>query len=82
MEKFSNEVEAALYSGRKIEAIKLLREEKSIGLKEAKELIDSYIESNTELQEKLKQSQAGSSTVFLCIIIVALAYGAYHFFLR
>lgn len=36
------EVLAALQQGRKIEAIKLLRELKGIGLKEAKDAVDSH----------------------------------------
>jgi ribosomal protein L7/L12 len=37
------QVVAALERGQKIEAIKLLRELKGIGLKEAKEAVDDYM---------------------------------------
>jgi hypothetical protein len=39
-ESLSIEVRDAVEGGRKIEAIKLLREERGIGLKEAKEAVD------------------------------------------
>lgn len=41
-EPLPHEVIAALERGQKIEAIKLLRELKGIGLKEAKEAVDHY----------------------------------------
>ncbi len=39
----SPEVEAAIQRGNKIEAIKAYREETNVGLKEAKEYIESYM---------------------------------------
>ncbi len=41
----STAVVAVLRQGNKIEAIRLLREERGIGLKEAKEAVDQYIKS-------------------------------------
>ncbi|MCP5397265.1 MAG: ribosomal protein L7/L12 [Sphingomonadaceae bacterium] len=37
------EVQAALAAGRKIEAIKLVREKTGLGLKEAKELVEASV---------------------------------------
>lgn len=40
-QELSPEVEQAIAAGRKIDAIKLVREETGLGLKEAKELVDA-----------------------------------------
>lgn len=43
----------ALTLGHKIEAIKIVRKEKSIGLKEAKELVEAYERANPNLRPEL-----------------------------
>jgi ribosomal protein L7/L12 len=54
---FSNEVIQALKNGRKIEAIKLLRNETGLGLKEAKELVENYIDEHTEIKEAFQANK-------------------------
>lgn len=49
---------AALNAGRKIEAIKIVRERQGIGLKEAKELVDSYVAVHPEIGAQLEQQRA------------------------
>jgi ribosomal protein L7/L12 len=43
--EFEPEVVAAINSGQKVTAIKILRQKRGIGLKEAKELVDAYSEN-------------------------------------
>lgn len=52
------EAVAALNAGRKIEAIKIVREQQGIGLKEAKELVEGYLAVHPEIGAQLEQSRA------------------------
>ena len=68
----------AIHANRKIDAIKLLREERGLGLKEAKELVDAYTMKNPQLV--VQRSARGSGGKFILIIaIAAAAYAAYRF---
>lgn len=67
----------AITSGRKIEAIKLLRKEWGIGLKEAKERVELHINSSPELKDKL---QSGESENFVICLLIAAAIAIYFFF--
>jgi ribosomal protein L7/L12 len=49
---------AALWRGNVIEAIKLVRLEKNIDLKEAKDQVDEYLRSQPVLKNKVQQVQA------------------------
>lgn len=49
---------AALQRGNKIEAIKIVREERKIGLKEAKDAVDNYLQGQPALQSTLARAQA------------------------
>lgn len=67
---------AALNLGRKIEAIKIVRESSGLGLKDAKGLVDAYVATQPHLQDKL----AATTTVtirgcvfFLLGLLAALA---------
>ena len=53
-------VVAALRRGDKIEAIKLLREDQQIGLKEAKAEIDRYLQANPGLLQQMQAKQAAT----------------------
>ena len=78
--KLPADVLNAIHAGRKIEAIKLLRQHDGLGLKDAKHMVDAYAMQNRHL---IAQPEPGSGTgrlVFIIIILTA-AYGAYHFFL-
>lgn len=72
---------AAIHENRKIEAIKLLRDHGNLGLKEAKEIVDSYAPEHPHLiasrQPKLETSL--SRLVILGILLAAL-YALYRFF--
>jgi ribosomal protein L7/L12 len=70
----------ALQHGNKIDAIRLVREERKIGLKEAKTLVEAYVESEPTLQARLRERSAATSTAVLrwagiCISGAALILG-------
>jgi len=71
----------AVREGHKIEAIKLLREKENLGLKEAKEIIDRYAESQ---QPAISRRSGNQESVFrraLPFIWLACAlYLAYSYF--
>ena len=67
---------AALAGGRKIEAIKILREEWHLGLKEAKDQVDDYIRQNPSVFHE--QEKKNASFVWLLAVLV-LAAAAYYF---
>lgn len=71
-----------LWRGQMIEAIKLLRVERNLGLKEAKDLVDAYIRSQPSLRKKMEEAQAESWQKLKRALIVALiiAAAAYVFF--
>lgn len=50
---------AALRQGNKIEAIKLVRREKGLELKDAKDLVETYVRADPDLQASLASTQSG-----------------------
>ena len=87
-------IHAAMASGNKLEAVKLLKEATGLGLAEAKERIDAAMQSEPlNLQAALNQPtqpNAASSApgevksspgiLWLALILVALAWGAWFYF--
>ena len=75
---------AALQRGNKIEAIKITREERSIGLKEAKDAIEDYVRSQPGLQSSFAAAQAETkrSALFWLAALSALAFLAYYFLVK
>lgn len=67
---------AALRGGNVIEAIKLVRLEHDIGLKEAKDQVDAYLRSQPALKKKLEEAQAETRQSLLRWLILLLAIGA------
>ncbi|HEY5627682.1 MAG TPA: hypothetical protein VIR79_07030 [Nitrospira sp.] len=69
-----------LWRGEVIEAIKLVRLDRHIGLKEAKDAVDAYLRSQPALQRKLEQAQAetrqklGRWLMWLLILAAGAAY--------
>lgn len=66
-----SEVIEELEEGRLISAIKILRTKRSIGLKEAKHLVEGYLEQNPYLKVERPKSSSGP------IIVLAFAFLAY-----
>lgn len=54
----------ALWHGNVIEAIKVVREERNIGLKEAKSLVNAYIASQPAIKKKIDQVLATAQQRF------------------
>ena len=74
------DVIAAIEAGRKIEAIRLLREAEGIELAEAKRLVDLYAAKNPNLLagSELKDEGSGGTLLFAIAVVVA-AYLAWRF---
>jgi t-SNARE complex subunit (syntaxin) len=71
----SNAVIAALQNGNKIEAIKIVREERSTGLKEAKDVVENYLKMHPDLQSSFasaRSSRKRRALLWLLVFIVAL----------
>lgn len=71
----------ALWQGNVIEAIKLVRQERNIGLNEAKGLVDTYVASQPALKKKLEQVIATAQQRFIRWLIgfLVLAAGVGYF---
>ena len=71
----------ALEQGQTIEAIKIVRLERGLGLKESKDLVDAYLKSRPDLQRRLEAAQAESRQGFVrwLVIFLALAVVAAYF---
>lgn len=67
------EVVNAIHAGRKIEAIKLLREARGLGLKDAKHAVDAYIRENPSAQ----QPRSSGGGLVIIVAIVLLGYALY-----
>jgi len=76
----STSIQEAIRTGRKIEAIKLLRKERGIGMKEAKEIIDQeitgYRASNPGAFSDSAPSGRGLVLTFIALVAIALYYFA------
>ena len=75
---------SALRRGNKIDAIKIVREERNIGLKEAKDAVEDYLRNDPALQSSLAASQANAKRAALrwLAVLVGLAILAYYFLTR
>ena len=72
-----------LWRGDVIAAIKVVRAERNLGLKEAKDLVDAYIRSQPSLRQKMEQVQAEMWQKLKRGLLVALIFAAaaaYFFF--
>lgn len=71
----------ALWQGNVIEAIKLVRQERNVGLTEAKDRVDTYIASQPALKKKLDQVIATAQRRFIRWLIgfLVLAAGIGYF---
>src|SRR5215813_9560833 len=75
---------AALQRGNKIEAIKMLRAERNIGLKEAKDAVDDYVSSQPSLLASLASAQndARRTALLWLAVLAGLAFLAYYFLIK
>ena len=72
-DELPDEVRYAIEAGKKIEAIKLLREARGIGLKEAKDAIDPLFEEHAPAGAR---GGCGGALFALVTLGAALAHGA------
>ena len=63
---------AALHHGNKIEAIKLVRAERGIGLKEAKDVVEEYLRTQPFLQQTFTAVQAQTKRSLLLWLAVLI----------
>lgn len=71
----------SLWQGNVIEAIKVVRQERNIGLNEAKEAVETYIASEPALKKKMDQVLATAKQRFIRWLIgfLVLAVGIAYF---
>jgi hypothetical protein len=74
----------ALEQGNAIEAIKIVRLERGLGLKESKDLVDGYLRSRPDLQQRLAAAQAEMRQGFIrwLVIVLVLAAAAAYFVMQ
>jgi hypothetical protein len=66
----------ALEQGQTIEAIKIVREQRGLGLKESKDLVDAYLKTRPDLQRRLQAAQSEAWRGFVRWLAVFLALAA------
>jgi hypothetical protein len=75
------DVKTAIHANRKIEAIKLLREHRGIGLKESKQAVEEYIaQLPAGVPTRSGQSDTGLGRLLFLGFCVALVYLLYKYF--
>ena len=82
-QELSPEIYQLLALGRKIEAIKLIREETGLGLAEAKEIADAlsgHSATDTPPPPAMKE-EGGAGGFFAIVAAILIAYFVYAFFL-
>lgn len=73
---------AALEKGRKIEAIKHVRMAQGVGLKEAKDIVEEFIERSPSVKNRMAAANAESAGNGLrwLFLLAAIAAVAYYFY--
>lgn len=64
---------AALQAGNPIAAIKILREQRKLGLKEAKDIVDGYVQEQPALQRAIAATRAREVRKALLVLAVVAA---------
>lgn len=80
---FSDEIIAAVDSGNKIQAIKLLREETGLGLKDAKDAIDALVEERRDdllIAAGMTEEGGAGGLIKMVVAIVAVLAIYFYFF--
>ena len=71
-----SDVVDAIHANRKIDAIKLLREHRGLGLKEAKQEVDAYVRENKHLLPE-QSSGCGPGTLIVIVLGVVASWFIY-----
>jgi ribosomal protein L7/L12 len=71
----------ALRKGQTIEAIKILRQERGLDLRDAKQAVDQYVRANPSLERAMQAAQAGprSGCAVWALGFLALLAAGYYF---
>ncbi len=80
--ELDSDVVEEILNGRKVRAIKKLRETKGLGLKEAKVMVDTYCAENNITHSGLVRSSSGSGKGLLVIIVLGIALAAIYRLLK
>ena len=80
--EISDDVIAAVDKGRKIEAIKILRDETGLGLKEAKDVVDRLARSRKGESgvTSSMQEEGGAGGMIRMVVLIAIILGVYFYF--
>ncbi len=72
----------ALAQGKKLEAIRLLRQQQGLGLREAKERVEEHIARHMDAMPHLAPGQVDDNATgsFVLLVAVLLGFGAYWYF--
>jgi hypothetical protein len=70
--KLSESAIAALQSGNKIQAIKLVRVEQGLGLKEAKDAVEEYLRTQPSLQQTFAATQTQTKRNALLWLVILI----------
>ncbi len=65
--------------GQKIEAIKIVREERGIELSDAKDVVEEYIRSDPIIQAELKNVRRNGSGFGWILLLIVLGVLAWYF---
>ena len=70
----------ALRKGRTIDAIRILRQERALDLRDAKQAVDQYVRANPVLERSLREAQAEANRgcVVWVLGLLALAVAGYY----
>jgi hypothetical protein len=81
---FPSAAEAALLKGNKIEAIKIVRGERGVDLKGAKDIVEQYVAGRPGLQMQIDSAQSANRQGFLPWLMAVIVIGAlvYYFLAR
>lgn len=80
---FSEQVVNEIKAGRKINAIKLLRAEQGVGLKQAKEMIETYMHEHVEVKASYDANQVtgfSQERVLQLVVVIILLLIGYYFY--
>ncbi len=75
-QEFEDDVQLALDEGKKVTAIKLLRQHRNLGLKEAKDLLDGHV----AVQESSGGSAGSNKSIINSIILALVGFAVYKLF--
>jgi ribosomal protein L7/L12 len=75
------DVIAEIQANRKVTAIKLLRSHQGIGLKEAKEIVDAYMDAHpSNIRSSAQKSEGSFGRILILALGVGVIYAIYSYF--